>query len=144
MYSIWKKCIILIAFGIIITGIVSLKFPLSSQPNLGDWKIEAVCKVYTYFFFSFSNYYFRCCCYCCYYYHCHYYCYYQILSSSQFLLVILYHILAPSCSPQMQTDKPDKNMCCSQYKANIWAHCYYYYYYCYYYYYYFYYYDRCK
>ncbi|XP_067056984.1 pregnancy zone protein-like isoform X1 [Acropora muricata] len=27
-----------------VVGIVSLKFPLSSQPDLGDWKIEAVCK----------------------------------------------------------------------------------------------------
>ncbi|XP_044164285.1 pregnancy zone protein-like isoform X2 [Acropora millepora] len=27
-----------------VVGIISLKFPLSSQPNLGDWKIEAVCK----------------------------------------------------------------------------------------------------
>jgi len=25
---------------------VSLKFPLSSQPDLGDWKIGAVCKVF--------------------------------------------------------------------------------------------------
>ena len=45
-----EECIILIAFGIII-GIVSLKFPLSSQPDLGDWKIEVVYKVYTYDFF---------------------------------------------------------------------------------------------
>ena len=45
-----EECIILIAFGII-TGIVSLKFPLSSQPDLGDWKIEVVYKVYTYDFF---------------------------------------------------------------------------------------------
>ncbi|KAK2568088.1 C3 and PZP-like alpha-2-macroglobulin domain-containing protein 8 [Acropora cervicornis] len=29
-----------------VVGIVSLKFPLSSQPDLGDWKIEAVCKVF--------------------------------------------------------------------------------------------------
>ena len=112
-----EECIILIAFGVI-TGIVSLKFPLSSQPDLGDWKIEAVCKVYTYFFFSFINYYFHCCCcYCCYYYrynYHYYYYYYQILSSSQFLLVILYDILAPSRSPEMQTDKPDKNSPLSQ------------------------------
>lgn len=28
-------------------GIVSLKFPLSSQPLLGDWKIEAEVKVFS-------------------------------------------------------------------------------------------------
>ncbi|XP_015766361.1 PREDICTED: ovostatin-like [Acropora digitifera] len=27
-----------------VVGMVSLKFPLSSQPDLGDWKIRAVCK----------------------------------------------------------------------------------------------------
>ena len=45
MLDLVQLCIILIAVGII-TGIVSLKFPLSSQPDLGDWKIEAVCKVF--------------------------------------------------------------------------------------------------
>ena len=46
MLDLVQLCIILIAVLIIITGIVSLKFPLSSQPDLGDWKIEAVCKVF--------------------------------------------------------------------------------------------------
>ena len=53
MLDLVQLCVILIAVGII-TGMVSLKFPLSSQPDLGDWKIRAVCKVFVcnYDFFS--------------------------------------------------------------------------------------------
>ena len=39
-----KFCFVLFCFHK--KGIVSLKFPLSSQPVLGDWKIDATVQVY--------------------------------------------------------------------------------------------------